>query len=79
MTRSEQTMVFAGCLSGIDEDTCTSLSLVRHICHNYHDDIFESNCEEADFRLWKHVKQVVGKNVLVYSPDRYIVVSVSGH
>ncbi len=66
MTKEGQTLIIAGCYSGSEEDTPTIIigdSLPQPLPS------LNTNAEEADMRIWKHIKESKSNRILVYSPD----------
>ena len=63
-----QRLVLAGCFSGEDENNAVIITdNVQELPQQ--DERYDTDGEEADIRIWRHVKQCVGETILVYSPD----------
>ena len=72
MVRPGQKLVLAGCFSGSScQGKCSAwvvqaneISLIPEPAPQY-----QSNAEEADARIWRHAKQSMANDILIYSPD----------
>ena len=66
--RVGQCLIPAGCFRGEDEDSAIAVTdAVQELSQQ--DDRYNTDGEESDIRIWRHVKQCEGEKILVYSPD----------
>ena len=66
--RSGQCLVMAGCFGGQGEDNAIVMSGDERQLPQ-HDNRYDTDGEESDIRIWRHVKQSTATSILIYSPD----------
>ena len=66
--RVGQCLIQAGCFRGEDEDSAIVVTDAAQEL-SQQDDRYNTDGEESDIRIWRHVKQCEGEKILVYSPD----------
>ena len=65
--RDGQTLVLAGCFAGEAQDDAWVITGGCIVPQSTQ--IYQSNAQEADMRVWRHATQTQKQHILIYSPD----------